>query len=276
MNSNITVQRQKQLRDSLALLKMVLGHDLLGVYLYGSSVVGGLQKYSDIDLLVVTNRAPTPQEKSTLVTHLLQISGMYMKSTKRPLEVTVVEKTAINPWHYPPHFDFQYGEWLRESFEKGIITPWVDYEMPDLALIITQVLLKSQTLFESEPAQLLAPVPYRDFMNAMLHDMDRLAADLEHDTRNALLTYTRTWSTLETDAIRSKPSAADWALQRLPELYQPVIQRAKAICTGVEPEHWDDIKELIKPCADFMVDKINKKSTLINFDDPNRAIKLDQ
>lgn len=35
--------------------------------------------------------------------------------------MTLVEKTAINPWHYPPHFDFQYGEWLRESFKKGII-----------------------------------------------------------------------------------------------------------------------------------------------------------
>jgi len=65
---------------------------------------------------------------------------------KFPIEMTLVEKAAINPWKYPPHFDFQYGEWLRESFEKGIIEPWQTYEMPDLAVIIMQVLLKSQTL----------------------------------------------------------------------------------------------------------------------------------
>ena len=47
-------EMQQQLKDSLELLKMILGPDLLGVYLYGSSLVGGLQKYSDIDVFVVT------------------------------------------------------------------------------------------------------------------------------------------------------------------------------------------------------------------------------
>lgn len=32
---------QKQLKDSLELLKTILGPHLLGVYLYGSSLVGG-------------------------------------------------------------------------------------------------------------------------------------------------------------------------------------------------------------------------------------------
>lgn len=44
---------QKQLNESLELLKIILGPDLLGVYLFGSSTIGGLQKYSDIDLFVV-------------------------------------------------------------------------------------------------------------------------------------------------------------------------------------------------------------------------------
>ena len=265
---------QQQLKDSLELLKMILGPDLLSVYLYGSSLVGGLQKYSDIDLLVVTNRATTSEEKTRLIANLLQISGIYMKSSKLPIEVTIVEKAVINPWQYPPHFDFQYGDWLRKSFEKGIIEPWLTYEMPDLALIVTQVLLKSQTLLGLEPEQLLAHVPYHDFMKAMLHDLNRLATDLEHDTRNVLLTYARIWSTLETNAIRSKPAAADWVINHLPKIYQPVMKRAKSICIGVENEYWDDIEVLIKSCADFMVDKINAQIPLVNFDDPNKLIKL--
>ena len=267
-------EMQQQLKDSLELLKMILGPDLLSVYLYGSSLVGGLQKYSDIDLLVVTNRATTSEEKTRLIANLLQISGIYMKSSKLPIEVTIVEKAVINPWQYPPHFDFQYGDWLRKSFEKGIIEPWLTYEMPDLALIVTQVLLKSQTLLGLEPEQLLAHVPYHDFMKAMLHDLNRLATDLEHDTRNVLLTYARIWSTLETNAIRSKPAAADWVINHLPKIYQPVMKRAKSICIGVENEYWDDIEVLIKSCADFMVDKINAQISLINFDDPNKLIKL--
>ena len=269
-----SLKMQQQLKDSLELLKIILGPDLLGVYLYGSSLVGGLQKYSDIDLFVVTNRVTTSEEKTKLIANFLQISGIYMKSSKLPIEMTIVEQAVINPWQYPPHFDFQYGDWLRKSFENGIIEPWLTYEMPDLALIVTQVLLKSQTLWGLEPEQLLAHVPYHDFIKAMIHDLNRLATDLEHDTRNVLLTYARIWSTLETNAIRSKPAAADWVMNRLPKIYQPVMKRAKSICIGVENEHWDDIEVLIKSCADFMVDKINAQISLVNFDDPNKLIKL--
>ncbi len=74
-----------------------------------------------------------------------------------------------------------------------------NHEMPDLALIITQVLLKSQTLFGEPPKKVLAPVPYADFIKAMLQDFDRLAADIKDDTRNVLLTLARIWCTLETN-----------------------------------------------------------------------------
>ena len=274
MTSTYSHEMQQQLKDCLELLKTILESDLLGVYLYGSSLVGGLQKYSDIDLFVVMTRATTSEEKTRLVANLLQISGLYMKSSKRPIEMTLVKKAMIIPWQYPPRFDFQYGEWLRESFEKGIIEPWQTDEMPDLALIATQVLLKSQTLWGEKPEQLLAHVPYHDFMKAMLHDLNRLAADLKQDTRNVLLTYARIWSTLATNAIRSKPAAADWAMNHLPKKYQPVMKRAKSICIGIENEHWDDIETLIQPCADIMADKINAQIPLVNFNDSNLHIKL--
>ena len=89
MKSNYSPEMQQQLKDSVELLKMILGPDLIGVYLYGSSLVGGLQKYSDIDLFTVINRSTTSEEKAKLIAKLLQISGIYMKSSKRPLEITL-------------------------------------------------------------------------------------------------------------------------------------------------------------------------------------------
>jgi streptomycin 3"-adenylyltransferase len=272
MENNPVVQQQ--LNECLVILTKILGKDLLGVYLYGSFLVGGLQKYSDIDIFVITNRATTSEEKIKLSTHLLQISGIYMKTTKPPIEMTLVEKTAINPWTYPPLCDFQYGDWLRPSLEMGTFEPWSHCEMPDLALLITKVLLKSHTLYGSKPEQLLVPVPYSDFMKAMRHDLERLSTDLEEDTRNVLLTYARIWSTLETNEIRSKPDAADWVMQRLPKMYQPVMNRAKSICIGWEDEYWDDIKLLLKPCADFMLSKINDPELSINLKDSSKLIKF--
>lgn len=274
-NLKLDSNTKEQIYKCLNLVKKIFEQDLLGIYLYGSSIVGGLQKYSDIDLFVVSNRATTHEEKAQLAKALLKISGIYMKSKKLPIEITIVEKSEINPWRYPPKFDFQYGEWLREQFQQGNIEPWSTQVMPDLALLITQILLASNTLVGANPDQLLCKVPYKDFMTAITDTSPNLITELDSDIRNVLLTLARIWSTVATDAIRSKPAAADWVINRLPKKYRPVMERAKAICKGEEKEYWDDIQELIKPCAAFMLSEANNKITEImlsnNF---NRSIKI--
>ncbi|KKQ33617.1 MAG: Spectinomycin 3' adenylyltransferase [candidate division TM6 bacterium GW2011_GWF2_37_49] len=274
-NLEIDSNAKKQIHNCLNLVKEIFGQDLLGVYLYGSSILGGLQKYSDIDLFVVSSRATTREEKAKLTTSLLKFSGIYMKSQELPIEMTIVEKSELNPWHYPPRFDFQYGEWLRKQFEHVNIEPWPTKEMPDLALIVTQIFLASTTLAGASPDQLLCKVPYKDFMTAIKDALPNLMSELNSDTRNVLLTFARIWSTVTTDAIYSKLSAADLVSNRLPERYRPVMERAKAICKGEEKEYWDDIQKLIKPCADFMLSEItNKISEVMKSDDFDRSIKI--
>ena len=274
-NLKIDSDVKKQIHKCINLIKEIFEQDLLGIYLYGSSIVGGLQKYSDIDLFVVSNRATTREEKAKLVAELLKISGIYMKGKKLPIEMTIVEKSEINPWVYPPRFDFQYGEWLRKQFEQGNIEPWPVKEMPDLALLVTQILLASNILVGANPHQLLCKIPYKDFMASVIDALPNLMSDIDSDARNVLLTIARIWSTVAADAIRSKPAAADWVINRLPEKYRPVMERAKAICKGEEKEHWEDIKDLVKPCADFMLSEANNKITEIMLsDDFNRDIKI--
>ncbi len=266
---------QKQTHQCVSIIKEILGPDLLGIYLFGSSILGGLQKYSDLDLFVVSNRATTFEEKAKLIASLLQISGIYMKSEKLPIELTIVAQSELNPWRYPPRFDFQYGEWLREQFEQGNIEPKQAKEMPDLAVIVTQILLASKTLVGAPPEELLCKVPYQDFMAAISDGLPHLMLDLDSDTRNVLLTLARIWSTVTTDRIRSKPAAADWAIHHLPEKYRPVMARAKAICTGEEKELWEDIREFLKPCADFMFAAAqNKIAEIGSSNDVNRSIKI--
>lgn len=275
MNTQLDNEIEEQISQCIGLLNEVLGKDLLGVYLYGSAIVGGLQKYSDIDLFVISNRSTTYEEKAGIATRMLKVSGVYMNSTKRTIEMTIVVKPDVNPWHYPPNFDFQYGDWLREKFESGNIEPWETKEMPDLALLITQVLAAHKTLYGLEPDQLLATVPYDDFITAATEEIDSLIADLDCDTRNVLLTLARIWSTVATDTIRSKASAADWVLGRLPQEHQPVLQRARAIAIGEEEEYWEDLKDTIKPCAEFMISRIKEQvSSRDTSDSSDRFIKL--
>ncbi|MFH2019502.1 MAG: aminoglycoside adenylyltransferase family protein [bacterium] len=269
---------KQQITQCLKLLQEVLGDDLLGMYLYGSSLVGGLHHYSDLDMFVISNRSTTKEEKAKLAAKLLKISGINMVSkTHLPIEVTIVVKSEVNPWHYPPTFDFQYGDWMRKDFESGKIEPWESKEMPGLALIITQLLLANMVIYGPAAQDLLDQVPYSDFIKSMTTEMDSLVADLDWDTRNVLLTLARIWNSVTTDTICSKEDAADFAIELLPEQLMPVLLRAKQVLLGETPEHWDDLKIYVRSCADFMVKKIDDQMILINSSDySNKSIALKQ
>jgi streptomycin 3"-adenylyltransferase len=100
-------------------------------------------------------------------------------------------------------------------------------------------------------------------------------SDIDWDTRNVLLTLARIWSTLETDSLRSKADAASYSFEKLPNEYKPVLERAKAILLGETEENWEDINELIEPCAKFMVEQIKKETDLVIASDfSQRKLKI--
>lgn len=203
---------QEQLDRVVALVSDVLGPNAVGAYLFGSAVLGGLRPRSDLDVLVVSRRGTTREEKQRLVDCLLAISG---RSTPqgmwRRVELTIVVESEVKPWRYPPSFDFQYGQRFRGAFESGNLAPWPTMTDPDLASLITMVLLGNKPVLGPPPAEIFDPVPHDDLLRAIVGDIDALLGNLDSDTRNVILTLARIWSTLATSAIRSKDTAADWA-----------------------------------------------------------------
>ena len=267
---------QQQIEDTVNLLKNVFGENLIGFYVYGSLLMGGLQKYSDIDLFAVSNRETTKQEKEELEKSLLKISGIYAISKElKPIELTIVVKSQVNPWQYPPSFDFLYGDWLRKDFEAENIEPWQTKKLPNLALVITQLLLSNKVMFGPSPDTLLNSVPYNDFMKALTSEVESVLNDLGWDTRNVLLTLARIWSTVETDTIRSKADAAKWTINKLPKKYGPILVRAKSILLGEQMEDWEDLKKEIKPCANYIVEQIEKRmDILLTSDNRNKTTTM--
>ena len=98
--------------------------------------------------------------------------------------------------------------------------------------------------------------------------------DLQTDTRNVLLTLARIWCTLDTDTIRSKADATSWAIKKLPSEYKPVLERAMSILLGDQEENWNDIKDLVEPCARFIIENIKKRMSIYNPNDPERVIAI--
>jgi predicted nucleotidyltransferase len=247
-----------QLDEIVRLVRQVLGSDAVGAYLHGSAVLGALRPRSDTDVLVVSRRRTTPEERRALVDGLLAISGGGTRSgAVRPVELTIVVQSEVRPWRYPPRSDFQYGEWLRGGFERGRL-PASSTPSPDLAPLITMVLLGNRPLVGPSPAEVLDPVPHEDLIRAIVAGIPGLLDELDTDTRNVVLTLARIWATATTGAIRSKDAAADWALLRLPEEHRAVLARARAIYLDEEDERWDDLQPRLRPHADFVVQAIER------------------
>lgn len=241
-----------QTRQVVDIVNNVLGVHVRGMYLFGSAVVGGLMPRSDLDVMVVSTRRITDDERRNLIRQLLDIS-----QKPRNLEVTLVVETEIRPWRYPPRMDFQYGDWLREEFERGEAQPWPEVN-PDLATLIHMVLIANTSLQGPPPAQLFDPIPRRDLVAATVDGIDVLLHDLDGDARNVALTLARMWSSIVTEELVSKDAAAKWALARLPDRHQELLAEARAIYVGDQPEESKDFVSRARDYANHVVGQIHE------------------
>lgn len=249
-----------QLQEIVELTGGVLRENLMGAYLHGSSVLGGLKPASDVDVLLVSRMSMDGRERRALLDGLLAISGS--RNMARPVELTVVVQSEVRPWRYPPACDFLYGEWLRAEYEAGKVPR--PEPLPDLALLITMTLTGDSPLAGPRPAQVLDPVPHSDLVRASVAGVPDLLDDLDGDTRNVLLTFARIWTTLATGQIRPKDVAADWALARLPPEHLPVLEHARQLYLNCHysQESWSEtLRTQVRPHVDRVLAEIDRLST---------------
>jgi streptomycin 3"-adenylyltransferase len=250
-----------QTEQVLRLAGEIFGADVLGAYQHGSAVLGGVQPTSDVDILVITGRLATPAEKRRLADGLMAISAPFPPTgPERCVEVTVVARPQVRPWRYPPSFDLQYGEWLRKRFERGdsvLLQPTVN---PDLTVLLAIALLGDRPLFGPPPGALLDPVPPADCRKAMVGDLDRLMDEFQGDPRNILLTLARVWQTLVTGVISRKDRAAEWARERLPSDHRQVMERARAMYLGHQPDDWPRLASEARATAEHLTSRIRREA----------------
>ena len=94
--ANIEIPNEAKRAQSV--VEGVLGDSIIGIYFFGSAVVGGLKRDSDVDLLVVVTNPPTFAQRKALVTQLMSASGAIGNlQAIRPLELTVITVSDVVP-----------------------------------------------------------------------------------------------------------------------------------------------------------------------------------
>jgi predicted nucleotidyltransferase len=238
-----------------SIVEDVLGEAIIGVYLHGSAVQGGLRPGSDIDVLAVTTRASTPEECRALVARLLRASSHGDGVDRsRPIELTVVVQDDVRPWRYPPPLDLQYGEWWRAELERGEL-PWVSPD-PDLAIVLAAALGSARPLVGPPITDVLDPVPVSDLRRAVVDAIPALLGDLDGDEANVVLTFARMWLTMTTGTIAPKDVAATWVFRRIPGQHRAVLSRALAVYLGEAQDDWTDLASEVRPCVDHLRDQV--------------------
>lgn len=237
--------------DAFDIVARELNESVVGVYLFGSALTGGLRPNSDVDLLVIVSEPPGEQARRRLVESLMQVSGSPEDDgTLRPLEVTVLCRRALAPWHYPPRSELVYGEWLRQEFEQGRIPPAA--ADPDLAVVLATARQASLALYGPELTELVAPIPEANLRRAILDSLPDLVAGLQGDERNVLLTLARMWMTLETGEIAPKDVAAAWTLERLPPAHRATMALARHAYLDGGGDDWAPRKPQVEALAAFL------------------------
>lgn len=225
----------QQLDAVVAAVRDVLGDDVVGVYLHGSAAQGGLRLTSDLDVIAVSARRLTDDEKQRLAARLAQI-------TKQPrsLDFDLVVQSEIRPWRYPPPFELHYSDWWPGMRDRGTNT--------DLAVLITMLIAADSPLYGPPAAAVFDPVPEEDFRRTTLAAADEVMRDLAGDTRNVLLTLARVWASLETGELLPKDRAAQWAIERLPDEHKLPLARARDLYLEGSYGQWGDVRA----CADYL------------------------
>ncbi len=230
---------------------------LVGLYLYGSSIAGGLQHESDIDVLAVTRGSLSTPERVEITDLLLHFSGRGATvEPGRPIELTSVVHSELSPWRYPPVCDYQYGEWLREDITAGQVpAPHPD---PDLAILISSARSSSKTLRGRALHEVTDPVPSADLRRAIHDSLQPLLADLQGDERNVLLTLARMVVTLETGEIVSKDDAARRLMSGLPPSSRELLDLARRGYLGELADDWTQNQDQTRETAERLAAHVRR------------------
>ena len=249
---------RQQVDDVVAAVRDALGDDAVACYLCGSATSSGLRPDSDLDLLLVV-RSPLGGRVRDVVRAVLPLSGR--RNGRRPVELTVVLASAVRPWRYPPEREMQYGEWLDlSSWDGSAPAPWGGPVDPDLAVLLTQVLLDGVALFGPPAAELLDPVPAADLRRAVVEGVPGLLADLADDTRNVLLTLARVLATLRTGRIWWKDAAVLQVRDAVPGELVGLLDLAAAAYRGEVTDDWAPLLPDAERLARSLVAEIERAS----------------
>jgi predicted nucleotidyltransferase len=208
-------------------VREILSDQLIGMYLFGSLASGDFDRYSDIDVLVVTNNAISDHFFSALESMHTEIAALDNWYSHQ-LEVSYIPKTALrryNPrYNQHPHLDRGKDERLQIVQHNS---DWVvqRYVLHERGIILAGP--EPKTLIDDVSADELRQAMHPVLFGWYAHFLNESNPFGSRGYQSyTVLSLCRILYTLQEGKVVSKLVAAHWAKETLNPRWIPLIERA--------------------------------------------------
>ena len=231
--------------------KEILGENLVGVYLHGSSVMGCFNpQKSDIDLIIVMNHPMSDAEKRAYLDMVVKFNAM---GPAKGIEMSIVLREVCKPFVYPTPFELHFSaghlQWYRDDPDDYIRR--MNGTDKDLAAHFTIINHRGKCLYGATIKDVFAEVPSNDYMDSIWFDVEGAAEEITEYPLYLTLNLARVLAYRQESLVLSKKEGGEWALEHLPAEYHPLITNALREYTENAEAVYDD--ELAKRYAEYAI-----------------------
>ncbi|MBQ7891507.1 MAG: DUF4111 domain-containing protein [Erysipelotrichaceae bacterium] len=205
----------------------ILGDKLVGIYVHGSLAFGCFHyDTSDIDFLVVVKSCLTVEEKTMLISVLLDLDDY---CPTKGLEMSVVLASVCNPFVYPTPYELHYSNAYRRDYKIDLVGTCLDMmgTDKDLAAHVMVINTCGICLYGKGIQEVFGAVDAKYMIDSIQEDLCDVFEQAKENPVYCLLNACRACAYVLERKVLSKEEGVEWAYNHFPERFHLLLSMAK-------------------------------------------------
>lgn len=233
------MEYQHLLDKFVSAAKRCFSEKLTGVYLHGSLAMGCFHPdVSDIDLLVVVDGDISCNEKLLFMQEVLSLNRL---APQKGIEMSVVQRSALNPFLYPTPFLLHFSPVHTGWFERDPL----DYVQnmngldKDLGAHCTVIRQHGIVLFGEPVNSAFGDIDDQIYLDSILYDINEARETIHEYPVSTILNLCRSYAFATEKVCLSKKEGGAWALKHLPAHLHSLAREAAQCYAAGKAMHVD-------------------------------------
>lgn len=206
--------------------KVILGDNLVGIYVHGSIAMNCFHwSSSDIDYIVVIEKELSEEQKL----RLMQVTVEQNETAPtKGIEMSVVLERHCREFRYPTPFELHFSnmhlKWFRED-PLGYCKS-MHGEDPDLAAHFTIINKYGIVLYGKAIAEVFSEVPREAYLHSIQADIEEAESLVMENPVYIILNLCRVAAYVKSGLVLSKEQGGLWGIEHMKAEYLPLIHSA--------------------------------------------------